>query len=120
MVTSAKVDSVVDTISEQAKEVAEQCSGPRPALIALHLVDLLSRDKLQSMLMTANGLHAITHAVFQGENRLHVDSIAFTIPQMRRADRSEARWLLGDLVMLNNPNLRFECPELQSIFRAAA
>jgi hypothetical protein len=120
MITSAKADSVVDTISEQAKEAAEQCSGTRPALIALHLVDQLSRDDLQSLLRTSNGLHAITHAVFQNANRLHVDSIAFTVPQVRRSTQPGARWLSGDLVMLNNPNPRFACPELRSIFRAGA
>ena len=120
MITSAKADSVVDTISEQAKEAAEQCSGTRPALIALHLVDQLSRDDLQSLLRTSNGLHAITHAVFQNANRLHVDSIAFTVPQVRRSTQPGARWLSGDLVILNNPNPRFACPELRSIFRAAA
>ena len=120
MVTSAKGDGVIDTISQQAKEAAGQCSGTRPAMIALHLVDQLSRDDLQSMLRTSKGLHTITHAVFQNENRLHADSIAFTVPQVRRSDRSGARWLSGDLVMLNNPNPRFVCPELRSIFRAAA
>jgi hypothetical protein len=44
------------------------------------------------------------HAVFKRENHLHVDSIAFTVPQVRRSDRSEARWLSGDMVMLNNPS----------------
>jgi hypothetical protein len=120
MVASAKADSVVDTISEQAKEAADQCSGARPALIALHLVDRLSRDDLRSLLRASNGLHAITHAVFKSGSRLHVDSIIFTVPQTRRADQSGAKWLSGDLVMLNNPTPRFVCPELRSIFRAAA
>ncbi|MGB9473387.1 MAG: hypothetical protein WBQ59_28845 [Candidatus Acidiferrum sp.] len=120
MVVSAKPDSVVNTIAEQAKEAAEQCSGTRPALIALHLVDPLDRDDLQSMLRMPNGIHTITHAVFRNENRWHVDSIAFTVPQMRRTDQSGARWLSGDLVTLNNPQPRFVCPELRSIFRAAA
>jgi hypothetical protein len=74
MITSARADSVVDTISDQAKEAAKQCSGTRPALIALHLVDQISRSDLQNMLHTSNGLHTITHAVFKGTNRLHVDS----------------------------------------------
>jgi hypothetical protein len=120
MIVSARPDSVVDTIGEQAKEAAEQCSGTRPALIALHLVDPLNRDDLESMLKTSNGLHAITHAVFQNMNRWHVDSIAFTVPQVRRMHPSGARWLSGDLLMLNNPQPRFICPELRSIFRAAA
>jgi hypothetical protein len=87
MITSAKADSVVDTISEEAKEAAEQCSGTRPALIALHLVDQISRAELQTMLHTPNGLHTITHAVFKGTNRLHVDSIAFTANPAKRSGR---------------------------------
>jgi hypothetical protein len=107
-------------LRDAVKEVAEQCSGARPALIALHLVDPLSRDYLQSMLRMPNGIHTITNTVFRNENRWHVDSIAFTVPQVRRTDQSGARWLSGDLVMLNNPQPRFVCPELRSIFRDAA
>ena len=118
MIKSTKADSVVDTISDQAKEAAEQCSGTRPALIALHLVDQIGRADLQTMLHTPNGLHAITQALFKGTNRLHVDSIAFTVPQTWRTDQAGARWLSGDLVMLNNPQPQFPCAEIRSIFRA--
>jgi hypothetical protein len=117
MVASAKADSVVDTISEPAKEAADQCSGTRPALIALHLVDLLSRDDLQSLLKTPNGLHAVMDSVLKDESRAHVDSIAFTVPLARHADQFGALQLSGDLVMLNNPKPRFVCPELRTIFR---
>lgn len=80
MIRSAKMDSVVDTVSAQAKEAADQCSGTRPALIALHLIDEIDRSDLQTLLQTSNGLHAITHAVFKSGKRQHVDSIAFTVP----------------------------------------
>jgi hypothetical protein len=73
MIRSAKADSVVDTISAQAKEAADQCSGTRPALIALHLIDELNSSDLQAMLNTSNGLHAITHAVLKGGKRQHVE-----------------------------------------------
>ncbi|HKB89913.1 MAG TPA: hypothetical protein VKC60_05285 [Opitutaceae bacterium] len=119
MVRSAKADSVVDTISEQAKEAADQCSGTRPALIALHLIDEIDRSDLQTMLKTSNGMHAITHAVFKGGKRQHVDSVAFTVPQVTRADASGAKWLSGNLVMLNNPQPLFPCDEVRSIFRSA-
>jgi hypothetical protein len=120
MLASKKTDSVVDTISEQAKEAAAQCSGTRPALIALHLVDQISRADLQTMLHTPNGLHTITHAVFKGTSRLHVDSIAFTLPQVRQNYQAGARWLSGDLVVLDNPQPRFPCAEIRSIFRGPA
>jgi hypothetical protein len=118
MIASAKADNVVDTISGQAKEAADQCSGTRPALIALHLVDLLNRDELQSLLKTPGGLHSVMHAVFKDEARVHVDSIAFTVPQARHTEQLGARQLSGDLIMLNNPKPRFDCPALRTIFRS--
>lgn len=119
MVRSAKADSVVDTISAQAKEAADQCSGTRPALIALHLIDEIDRSDLQTMLQTSNGMHAITHAVFKGGKRQHVDTVAFTVPQVTRTDGFGAKWLSGNLVMLNNPQPLFPCDAVRSIFRSA-
>jgi hypothetical protein len=119
MIRSLRADSVVDAISAQAKEAADQCSGTRPALIALHLIDEISRSDLQTMLKTSNGLHAITHAVFKGGKRLHVDSVAFTVPQVARTDGCGAKWLSGDLIMLNNPEPLFPSTEIRSIFRPA-
>jgi hypothetical protein len=119
MIRSAKADSVVDALSAQAKEAADQCSGTRPALIALHLIDEIDRSDLQTMLQTSNGMHAITHAVFKGGKRQYVDSVAFTVPQVTRADTSGAKWLSGNLVMLNNPQPLFPCDEVRSIFRSA-
>jgi len=119
MIKSEKADSVVDAISAQAKEAADQCSGTRPALIALYLIDEINRADLQAMLKTSNELHAITHAVFKGGKRLHVDSVAFTVPQVARTDGFGAKWLSGDLIMLNNPEPRFPCAEIRSIFRPA-
>jgi hypothetical protein len=103
MIASEKADSVVDTISEQAKEAAAQCSGTRPALIALHLVDQISRADLQTILHSQNGLHTITHAVFKGPSRLHVDSIAFTFPQITLTHQAGARWLSGNLPLPDRP-----------------
>ena len=119
MIRSAKPDSVVNTISAEAKEAADQCSGTRPALVVVHLIDEISRFDLQAMLKTANGLHAITHAVFKSGKRLHINSVAFTVPQVARTDGREAKWLSGDLIMLNNPEPRFPCDEIRSIFRPA-
>jgi hypothetical protein len=119
MIRSAKMDSVVDTISAQAKEAADQCSGTRPALIALHLIDEIDRSDLQTLLQTSNGLHAITHAVFKSGKRQHVDSIAFTVPQATRTDGTGAKWLSGNLVMLNNPRPLFPCDVVRAIFRPA-
>jgi hypothetical protein len=114
MIRSAKADGVVDAISDAAKEAADQCSGTRPALIALHLIDEISRPELQAMLTKPNGFHA----VFRGGRRQHVDSIAFTIPQSIRPDGTGAKRLSGDLIVLNNPQPLFPCDEVRSIFRS--
>jgi hypothetical protein len=117
MIASAKADSVVETIAAQAKEAADQCSGTRPALIALHLVDPISKPELQTMLRTANGMHTIAGAVFDGSSRLHVDSIAFTVPQRLLKDSMGSTRLAGDVVVLNNPQPQFSCDQIRSIFR---
>jgi hypothetical protein len=116
MIRSAKADGVVDAISDAAKEAAAQCSGTRPALIALHLIDEISRPELQAMLTTPNGLHAVTHAVFRGGRRQHVDSIAFTIPQSIRPDGTGAKRLSGDLIVLNNPQPFFPATKCDPFF----
>lgn len=108
---------MVDTISAQAKEAADQCSGTRPALVALHLIDEISRSDLQTMLKTSNALHAIMHALLRGGKRQHVDAVAFTVPQVTRTDISGSKWLSGNLVMLNNPQPLFPCDEVRSVFR---
>jgi hypothetical protein len=90
----------------------------RPALIALNLVDQISQTELQTLLNTPNGLHAITHAVFKKTERLHVDSLAFTVPQTARTE-SGATWLSGSAIVLNNPNPQFPCSEIRSIFQSA-
>jgi hypothetical protein len=119
MIRSAKADAVVDAIANAAKEASDQCSGVRPALIAVHLIDEISRPQLQAILTTPNGLHAIAHAVFRGENRRHVDSIAFTVPQSIRLDDTGARRLSGDVIVLNNAQPLFPCDEVRSVFRSS-
>jgi hypothetical protein len=115
-VTSAKPDSVVDSIAEEAKKAAKQCSGTRPALVALNLVDSINRPELETLLTTPNGLHTITHAVFKNETRLHVDSVVFTIPQTVQHENGVTR-LSGQAIALNNPSPKFACEELKTIFR---
>lgn len=117
MIASAKADSVVNAISEEAKKAARQCSGSRPALIALHLVDEVNRHDLESMLGSSNGMHQITHAVLRSEARRHVDTVAFTFPQARRTDGRGSAWLSGTLVSLYNPEPLYPCAEIRSIFR---
>ena len=118
MIASAKADSVVNAVAEQAKYAADQCSGTRPAVIAVQFIDQISRPALESLLKTPNGLHAIAHAVFKGtKERLHVDSIVFTIPPLEKIETGQTRRLSGPVLSLFNDKPRFECDRVRSLFR---
>ena len=119
MVRSAKRDSVAKSITEEAKDAADQCSGTRPALIALQLIDQISRSDLQGMLNTSNALHSITHEVFKSGKRQHIDSVAFTIPPVAWTNGLGTRGLSGDVLMLYNPEPLFPCEPIRSAFRSA-
>lgn len=118
MIRSEKADAVVDALSNAAKEAADQCSGTRPALIAMHLVDRISRPELQSLLETGSGPHAVMQALLRSGKRQHINSVAFTVPQSIRPHGVDARRLSGDLLVLNNPQPLFPCDEIRSIFRS--
>ncbi|MGH6683928.1 MAG: hypothetical protein ACRECA_08420, partial [Pseudolabrys sp.] len=116
-IASDKADSVVDALSEAAKEAADQCTGSRPALIALHLIDQIDRAELATMLKTANGMHAIAGSVFNSSKRSHVDSIAFTIPQVQQFISDRSMRLSAPVLILNNPSPQFRCDTVRQIFR---
>jgi hypothetical protein len=115
MIASAKADSVVDAIATQARAAANQCSGNRPALITMHLIDQISRPELEALVKTQSGLQAIAHAVFK--DRLHVDSIVFTLPQLAQIEADGARLLIGDVGIILNDKPIFKCDRIRSIFR---
>jgi hypothetical protein len=115
LIESRKFDSVVSTIADQAKSAAEQCSGMRPAVIAIQIVDQTDRSALAEMLNTPNGLHAIAHQVFKGLKRLHVDSITYTVPPLP-TEQSGSRRFSAPALTLFNPKPKFACPEARSIF----
>jgi hypothetical protein len=58
MIASAKLDNVVEAFAEEANMAADQCSGTPPALVAMHVIDPIDREDLQTMLKTSNGLQA--------------------------------------------------------------
>ena len=120
MIASAKADSVVDAIATQAKAAADQCSGNRPALIAMHLIDQISRPELEVLVKTHSGLQTIAHAVFKDAKRSHVDSIVFTIPQLVQIEADGARRLTAPVGIIFNDKPIFECDRARSIFRATS
>jgi hypothetical protein len=116
---SAKRDNVQKYIAALAKDAADQCSGTRPAMLALNLADQLNREEFDDLLRTSSGIHNIAAAVFESDQRSHVNSIAFTAPQRARADGQGTISLAGDLAVLDNPKPKFTCAEIRSIFRKA-
>jgi hypothetical protein len=88
-----------------------------PAPIVLHLIDEIDQPDLEAMLKTQNGMHTITHSVFRDGRHPHVDSISFTVPQTIKTDGVGSRWLSGDMIALYNPEPRFPCPEIRTLFQ---
>jgi hypothetical protein len=117
---SERPDTVIKTLTQRAKEAADQCSGTRPAIIALNLVDPISRTELQGMLETSNGLHAIAAGIFEKEKRAHVDTIAFTVPPTPEYDEVGYTTIKGDAMTLYNPKPRFHSPLIRDLFRPAS
>lgn len=117
---SERPDTVIKTLTQRAKEAADQCSGKRPAVVALNLVDPISRTELQGMLGTFNGMHAIAAGIFEKEKRAHVDTIAFTVPQTPEFDEAGYTTMKGDVMTLYNPNPRFHSPAIRDLFRPAS
>lgn len=117
---SERPDTVIKTLTQRAKEAADQCSGTRPAVVALNLVDPISRAELQGMLGTFNGMHAIAAGIFEKERRAHVDTIAFTVPQTPEFDEAGYTTMKGDVMTLFNPKPRFHSPAIRDLFRPAS
>jgi hypothetical protein len=116
---SERPDTVIKTLTQRAKEAADQCSGTRPAIVALNLVDPISQAELQGMLGTFNGMHAIAAGIFEKEKRAHVDMIAFTVPQAPEFDDAGYTTLKGDVMTLYNPKPRFHSSDIRDLFRPA-
>jgi hypothetical protein len=115
-ITSRKPDKVVAALSTDAVHAAKQCSGTRPALIAMQLIDPIDREHLSEMLHTSNGLHKIAHAVFKNEARAHVNSIAFTTQQKRTAVSVSAARMSAPVLFLNNNRAKYPPDAVRSIF----
>ena len=116
-IASDKPDRVVDALSKDAKGTAKQCSGTRPAIVAMQLIDPIEHGELRQMLQTPNGLHRIAHEVFKRDARKHVDSIVFTTSGRFEPGAGERRWS-GDVLVLHNDKRKYVCDEARSVFRS--
>jgi hypothetical protein len=117
-VASKKPDKVVAALSKDAVTAAKQCSGTRPAIVAMQLIDPIEPDQLGTMLYTSNGLHKIAHSVFKSDGRAHVDSIMFTVPQRLLPTSSSERRMSAPVMVLQNDKAKFNSVAARSVFRA--
>lgn len=115
--TSDRPDAVVETLTRRAKKAADQCSGNRPAIVSLNLIDPIGRSELEKMLGSFNGLHAVAAGIFGSDARRHVDTMAFTVPQNAVIDEAGFTTLKGDVVTLFNPRSRYPSPMIREVFK---
>jgi hypothetical protein len=116
-IASKKPDKVVGSLSGDAVRAAKQCSGTRPALVTMQLIDPIEPEELHTMLYTPNGLHKIAHAVFKNETRAHVDSIMFSTPQRLTTYGPNDQRMSASVLVLNNNKAKFPTDAPRSVFR---
>jgi hypothetical protein len=116
-ITSRKPDKVVAALSSDAVRAAKQCSGTRPAIVTMQLVDLVDREDLNEMRYPSNGLHKIAYAVFKNETRAHVDSIMFSTPQRLTPVSNYAHRMSAPVLVLNNDKAKYSTDAVRSVFR---
>jgi hypothetical protein len=117
-ITSRKPDKVVGALSDEAVKAAKQCSGTRPAIVTMQLIDPINREDLRGMLCTPNGLHKIAHAVFKNEARAHVDSIMFSTPQQLTPESVGVQRMSASVLVLHNDKAKFPTEAARSVFHA--
>ena len=119
-VTSRAPDKVLDTLADQGKEAAKQCTGDRPAVIAMQITEV-TRAQLADSVKGPSGLHKIVHEVLRSEDRRHVDSIAFTVPPILRWSSligvTEISGLVG---IIHNPAPKHPSDTARQLFEAPA
>lgn len=119
-VTSKGADKVVDTLADQAKQAAKQCTGDRPAVIAMQMTEI-SRAQLTDLVKGPSGLHKIVHEVLRSEGRRHVDSIAFTVPpNLRRSSLIGVTEISGLAGIIHNPTPMHPSDTARQLFAAPA
>lgn len=116
-ITSRKPDKVVGALSEDAVKAAKQCSGTRPAIVTMQLIDPIDREDLRELLYTSNGLHKIAHSVFKNDARAHVDSIMFSTPPKLTPESPGTARMSAPVLVLHNDKAKFPTEAARSVFR---
>lgn len=99
-VQSARKDDVLRSLYRQTKEASRQLSGDRPGVICVNLMDVTA-DQLHEIADVPRqtgkitGLDVITAKLFKSPARVHVHTIAYTVPGqfVRRRFRSGNRMI---------------------------
>jgi hypothetical protein len=110
-IESQKPDTVLQTIVNQAKGAADQCTGTRPALILVQLVEI-DLEELRVLLDTPSGIHFIAHEVFKNDARSHIDSLVFSLPP-----EIQTRDVGAPVAVIHNPSPRIPSVEAREVFR---
>ena len=97
-------NQVLKALADQAKKAAGQCTGERPAVIALQFADPIDAAELKVLLRTRSGLHAVAGQVFEGSKRLHVDSHSVRGSSVPKAAKWRSRLVSSPVATLFNPN----------------
>jgi Holliday junction resolvase len=115
-VQSLKQDSVIETVSQRAKEAAKQCSGARPAVIAMQLLEM-SPQTLRDAVYGPSRLYDIANAVFGNDNRGHVNSIVFTLPpKLQGTALANIAEATGPVGIIPNPTPTFPSALASELF----
>jgi hypothetical protein len=120
LIESSAPDQVLKALADEAKHAADQCTGKRPAVIAIQLGDRIDRAELQILAKTRSALHAIASDIFENSKRLHVGSIAFTVPQVPGQQDGGVRLPSAPVVTLFNDNPLYRCPDASTLFRTSS
>jgi hypothetical protein len=110
-VESEKPDAMPDALAQDAKAAADQCTGNRPALITIQLVDI-TPDELAILRQTSSGIQFVAHQVFKNDKRSHVDSVVFSLPPVISSQQ-----LSGTVAVLNNPSPKIPSNDARGLFR---
>jgi hypothetical protein len=116
-VGSEKVDKAVDAVVRQAKQAADQCTGTRPTILALQLVDM-SSDTSTELVNSNSPLYNVVHQLFGDGRRDHVNFITFMTQQFPGA-RAQLPTIIhthGTAGAIMNPHPTFAAEDLKSIF----
>jgi hypothetical protein len=108
---SEKPDSVSQSLADDAKAAAEQCTGRRPALVTIQLFEITAKE-LDELRQTSSGIQFVAHEVFKNQQRSHVDSIVFSLPPT-----SASNQLTGTVAVLHNPSPKIPSDHARSLFR---